>query len=268
MKRMLALITLFGVLTYGGTAKAMTVFDPSNLAENIISAQEAVKQTAQMIEQYKTQLLQYERMLKDALSLPDFVTGDLKRYLTEIQDTQTNVISKVSGLLGTGGGSSGSGLQQILDAFHSPTQFASNQSIYTNRDKIQSVLKSEVTGQELTKSYADATLEVADNQVKALPDFQERFTRVLDDSRNAEGHLQAMQSQTELLSLILEMLGNIHQLMVADSSMNAARHETMVSKEARERMVTAIIAGKSSIFESQTNQGEAKEHSFFNYGAN
>lgn len=90
MRRMLLIISIFGVLTFGGTARAMTVFDPSNLAENIVSAQEAVKQTAQMIEQYKTQLLQYERMLKDALSLPDFVTGDLKKQIQELTNFGTN----------------------------------------------------------------------------------------------------------------------------------------------------------------------------------
>lgn len=260
MKRMLLIISIFGVMTFGNNAKAMLVEDPSNLAQNLISAQEAVRQTTNMIEQLKTQIQQYERMLKDALSLPDFVAGDLKKYLNDLQNFQNDVLGKFSNVFG--GSSSSSRLEEVVKEIYGPSDLNANASLFSDRDTFAEVFKGEVIGNELTKTYADAALKVTNNQIESIDEFEERYSKVIDASQNAEGHMQAIQAQTEMISLAVEILGKIHHLLLANSAMEAVRHETVVAKETRERFATSIVTGDSALFKSEV-ENSGKEHRFF-----
>lgn len=262
MKRYLLSMILSLALCLGGTAKALEVFDPVNWAENLVSAQEAIKQTTNMIEQLKTQILQYERMLTDALSLPDFVTGDLKKYITDLQGFQNSVLSRINSLISSGGGGGVSNIKDLTGQIQSTNEMSSNLSMFSDRDSLGAVMKGELLGEELMKSYADATLEVTQTQTESMPDFQQRFQDVLSASQNAVGHQQALQAQTEMLSLAVEMLSKIHHLLLANSAMDAAERETAVSRAARERMMSAIVLGKSPVFSAQITES-AEEHRFF-----
>lgn len=263
-------IMLFIILPFGhtGTAKAMTVFDPTNYAENLLAAQEAVKQTQSMIEQLKTQVMQYERMLKDAMNLNSYITGDLKKYMSGLENFQKNILGSTGSLFGGGGGSSGGvNLTNAIKEFYGPSQMTTNMAKYSTRDSILNAQTSELKASALTKAYADASLLVVDEQIDSMKDFITRFESALDDTRNAEGQQQAIQAQTEVLSLVLELMSKMHQLMLANSAMDAACNEAVIAQETRERMVTAIVAGNSEISNIPTGASAAdtgaKEHRFF-----
>lgn len=260
MTRFILTLCLFGVLFFGGTAKAMTVFDPTNYAENLLAAQEAVKQTQNMIEQLKTQIQQYERMLKDALSLPNFISGDLRQYITNLEKMQKDVLSKINGLFGGSGG--GGRIEDVMKEFLTPSEVKNNPSMFAERDAYPELVRSEVAGNELTKSYADATLTVVQQQLDNAPNIQERFDKILSSTQGAEGQMQVMQAQVEMLSVIVEMLGQIHQLIYAQASMEAARQATLTAQETRERMMSAIISGESVLLKSEIDSA-GKEYLFF-----
>lgn len=218
-----------------------------------------------MIEQLKTQILQYERMLKDAMNLNSYITGDLKKYMSSLENFQKNILGSTGRLFGSGGSSGGVNLENAIKEFYGPSQMTTNMSKYSMRDSVLNAQTSELKASALTKAYADASLLVVDEQIDSMKDFTTRFESALDDTRNAEGQQQAIQAQTEVLSLMLELMSKMHQLMLASSAMDAARNEAVIAQETRERMVTAIVAGNSEISNvpTDTNETGAKEHRFF-----
>lgn len=245
MRRLFLTLFILGVLLFSGTAKAMTVFDPTNYAENLIAAQEAVQQTAQMVEQLKTQIQQYERMLKDALSLPDFVTGDLANEISQLASFKNEIENLLSNAInGAGSGD----IESILREFIKPSDSKSKPDIFAKRDSLG---ESEMLGYEMAKGYADATMKAIKQQVDDAENFNDRYSRVLNSGQNAEGQMQVMQAQLEMLSLIVERLGEIRQLLFAGTGMQAAQTEALVQKETRERMMNAIATGDTEFFESQ-----------------
>lgn len=249
MKKLLPLIAL--VLLSCSSAKAMTsiVYDPTNYAENLLAAQEAVKQTANMVEQLKTQIQQYERMLKDALSLPDFVTGDLANQIGQLEKFKNDLAQMLVKALG--GYSSGGGIAEVVREFYAPSDFKSNPTLFAQRDSLGTVGQSESLGYELTKRYADSVMESLQRQGEGSKDFNTRYTKVLDAGKSAEGQMQVMLAQLEMLSLVVEKLGDIQELLYLSSGMQAAQSEALVQKEARERVMRAIITGESAYFNDE-----------------
>lgn len=258
MRRLIVVTGLFGILVFGRPAGAMEVFDPVNWAENLMTAQEAVKQTQNMIEQLKTQIQQYERMLKDALSLPDFVTGDLAKQIQDLENFKNNITGMLSNILGGGRGR----LDDVIKEFYAPSDYKANPNLFADRNSLGDLAHSEMVGHELTKNYADQSHTLLAQQLEKNNDFNDRFLTVLADAQNAEGHMQIMQAQTAMMSLMLEKMGEIHQLLFASLGMQAARNETIVQQEVKEQIMGGILMGESEYLTEQLT-APAQEFKFF-----
>jgi P-type conjugative transfer protein TrbJ len=83
----IALAALLFLAVAAGEGHAMAVFDSSNLAQNLVSAQEAVRHTQQMVQQLQTQLNQYKRMLQDAMNPGQFAWGDVQDTIDQLKNT-------------------------------------------------------------------------------------------------------------------------------------------------------------------------------------
>ncbi len=74
--------------------------------------------------------------------------------------------------------------------------------------------------------------------------------------------MQVMQAQLEMMSLMLEKLGEIHHAIIAATCMNAARNETIVQQEVKNQILGGILMGESEFFQEQIRE-PAKEYRFF-----
>ncbi len=260
MKRLLLSLSLFGVLLFSAPANAMTVFDPTNYAENLLAAQESVKQTQHMIQQLTTQIQQYERMLKDAMSLPDFVSGDLASQIRDIDNFKNRITGILANIQGGGGGTGR--LDEVIREFYAPSDYKANITLFADRDSLGTLGYSELAGHELTKGYADATFQLMSDQLESMGGYEERYQQVLSAGQGAEGQMQVMQAQLEMMSLILEKMGEIHHAIIAATCMNAARNETIVQQEVKNQILGGILMGESEFFQEQIRE-PAKEYRFF-----
>ena len=261
MTRIFLSLSLFGVLFFSAPAHAMTVFDPTNYAENLLAAQESVKQTQNMIQQLTTQIQQYERMLKDAMSLPDFVSGDLASQIRDIDNFKNRITGILANIQGGGGGGTGR-LDEVIREFYAPSDYKANVTLFADRDSLGNLGYSELAGHELTKGYADATFQLMSDQLETMGRYEERYQQVLSAGQGAEGQMQVMQAQLEMMSLMLEKMGEIHHAIIAATCMNAARNETIVQQEVKNQILGGILMGESEFFQEQIRE-PAKEYRFF-----
>ncbi len=92
MKRILILAALFVAVGYS-KGYAMVVFDGSNLAQNIMSAQETIRHTQNQIQAITNQINQYKRMLQDAMNPDSWEWGDIEDALSQLTNSMKSLDS-------------------------------------------------------------------------------------------------------------------------------------------------------------------------------
>jgi P-type conjugative transfer protein TrbJ len=249
MKKIVLAALLFLAAT-AGEGHAMAVFDGSNLAQNIVSAQNAVQQTQQMIQQLQTQLQQYQRMLKDAMNPGQFAWGDIEGTIDQIRNTMSS-LQNLGGMGGLGG--AGGGLDGYLDNFGSYDKYQSGE--YYGSRSPTSLYSGDLAGSKLQKNAADDLLKLVKEQQEALDTYSDELETLKSKSAGAQGQQEAIQATNEFSSMQIQLLSQIHALLLAQNTMMAAQVETETNREAQQRMGTAIKMGESDFTRSETTRG-------------
>ena len=248
MKKMLILALLFAVATCG-KGSAMAVIDASNLAQNLIAARESVTQTMQQMQQLQTQLNQYKRMLQDAMNPGQFAWGDIQDTINQLKNT----MNSLKNLSGTGGGMGGNGMDQYLDSFGSYDKY-NDGSAYGSANST-SLYAGDLAGSKLQKESADDLLKLINEQQEALDKYSDELETLKQKSANAQGQQEAIQATNEFSSMQIQLLSQIHALLLAQNTMMAAQVETQNNREAQQRMGTAIKMGETDFTRKETAKG-------------
>jgi P-type conjugative transfer protein TrbJ len=246
MKKMILSALLF-LTTACGESYAMAVIDSSNLAQNIISARESVTQTMNQIQQLQTQLQQYQRMLKDAMNPGQFAWGDIQDTINQLKNTM-NSLKNLGGAGGAGGG-----LDGYLDSFGSHDKY--RDGAYYGSDNPTALYSGDLAGSRLQKESADDLLKLIKEQQDALDKYSDELEKLKAKSAGAQGQQEAIQATNEFASMEIQLLSQIHALLLAQNTMMAARVETQTNKEAQQRMGTAIRMGETDFTRKETVPG-------------
>jgi P-type conjugative transfer protein TrbJ len=218
-------------ISYASPALAqLTVFDPANYGQNLLTAARALEQITNQVRQLQNQVLMLQRMDQNLVRLGSSIAPDLQRTLGDIQ-TQ----------LRTGGGialrlqPTQSGYDQLFP--HQPSTSLSTGDVLRNA---QSRWNEEYT------AFRRAALlqgQIADSVVTD--------TRLLGDamarSRNAAGALAATQAGNELTGLSVKQALALESLLVAQhraQTLTRAR-DLATEDEARQRFKTFIGTGSA-----------------------
>ena len=244
----LCLLFAFSVCCHCGQGYAMAVFDGSNLAQNIISARESVTQTMNQIQQLQTQLQQYQRMLQDAMNPGQFAWGDIQGTIDQIKNTM-NSLNNLGGMGGSGGG----GLDGYLDNFGSYDKYRSG--AYYGSGNSAALYSGDLAGSKLQKDSADELLQLVKEQQEALDKYSEELETLKSKASNAQGQQEAIQATNEFSSMQIQLLSQIHALLLAQNTMMAAQVETQNNREAQQRMGTAIKMGETDFTRRETAPG-------------
>ena len=116
-------------------------------------------------------------------------------------------------------------------------------------------------GSRLQKETADDLLRLVKEQQDQLDEYQKQFDKLKDKASGAEGQQEAIQAGNEFASLQIQLLSQIHALLLAQNTMLAAQVEAANNREARQRMGTAITMGESDSFKTE-REGAGKSYSF------
>ena len=244
----LCLLFAFFVCCHCGQGHAMAVFDGSNLAQNIISARESVTQTMNQIQQLQTQLQQYQRMLQDAMNPGQFAWGDIQGTIDQIKNTM-NSLNTLGGMGGSGGG----GLDGYLDNFGSYDKYQGG--AYYGSGNSAALYSGDLAGSKLQKDSADELLQLVKEQQEALDKYSEELETLKSKAAGAQGQQEAIQATNEFASMQIQLLSQIHALLLAQNTMMAAQVETQNNREAQQRMGTAIKMGETDFTRRETAPG-------------
>ena len=247
MKKSLLLVAFFLCL-HCGQGHALAVIDNSNLAQNVISARESVTQTMNQIQQLQTQLNQYQRMLKDAMNPGQFAWGDIQGTIDQLKNAMTSLNK-----LGSMGGSGGVGLDGALDHFGSYDKYRSG-AHYGSGNSTE-LYSGDLVGSKLQKDSADELLKLVKEQQEALDKYSDELETLKSKAANAQGQQEAIQATNEFSSLQIQLLSQIHALLLAQNTMMAAQVETQNNREAQQRMGTAIKMGETDFTRSEAARG-------------
>ncbi len=250
------LLVVFSVCFHCGQGYAMAVFDGSNLAQNIISARESVTQTMTQIQQLQTQIQQYQRMLKDAMNPVQFAWGDIKGTIDQLKNTMNSLknLGSMDGVLsGSGGDGSGGGLDGCLDNFGSHDKYRGG--AHYGSGNSTALYSGDLAGSKLQKDSADELLQLVKAQQEALDKYSDDLETLKSKAANAQGQQEAIQATNEFASMEIQLLSQIHALLLAQNTMMAAQVETQNNREAQQRMGTAIKMGETDFTRRETARG-------------
>ena len=243
MKKCLLLAILFlgGFIQEG---HALAVFDGSNLAQNLISAREAITHTQNQIQSLTNQLNQYKRMLQDAMNPGSWGWGDVQNTLNQLKNTMgsLNSISSSTG-----------GMNQFLDSFGSHSKYHQSGEYYGTGNP--ALYSGDLAGMNLQKESADDMLKLIKEQQDAMQKYSDDLESLKSKASSAEGQQEAIQAGNELASMQIQLLSQIHALLLAQNTMIAAQMETLNNREAQQRMGTAIKMGETESTRLESSRG-------------
>jgi P-type conjugative transfer protein TrbJ len=246
MKRLF--FVLFVSLAAGcGEGHAMAVFDSSNLAQNIVAAQEAVRQTQNQILMLQNQLQQYQRMLQDAMNPGDWAWGDSQDAIDQIR----NSMGSIKNLSGTAGG-----FDQLLSQFGSYDDYSDGAGYGGGHSAASANLGAgDYYGSRMQKDTADDLLRVIREQEEQLDQYQSQFERLKSNASSAEGQQEAIQAGNQMASMEIQILSQIHALLMAQNNMLASVVQTENNRRARDHMGSALQMGESDVFRGEREGG-------------
>ena len=212
------------------SAAQLTVFDPVNYKENLLSATRALEQINNQVRQLQAQAQMLSRMDQNLVRLGGSISPDLQRTLTAIQ-----------GQLQQGGGIALS-LQGTQSAYERlfPREFSASLSS-------DAVLRS--AQQRWEEQYA--SLRRAALLQGQIGDGIESDSRLLslamDRSRSANGALEVAQAGNELAGLSVKQALTLQSLLAAQhraDTLTRAR-DVVSEEEARQRFKTFLGNGSA-----------------------
>ncbi len=189
MKKILLFLFL-SIVAHCGKGHAMAVLDSSNLAQNIVSAQEAVRQTQNQIAMLQNQLLQYQRMLQDAMNPGSWTWGDIQNTIDQLRDT----MGSVKGLSGMAGG-----FDELLSQFGSYDDYTGGSGYGGGHSSASAgLMAGDYAGSRMQKDTADDLLRLVREQEEQLEQYQSQFERLKDSASSAEGQQEAIQAGNQM----------------------------------------------------------------------
>lgn len=248
MRRNLLIVLMF--LVSSPSLLAMQVFDSANLAQNMQTALQSVHQTQQLLQSYQTQLLQYQNMLTNTLNPSAWGFGELQNTLNGFQSlagslqsqfsqlqnlqSQLNLDSLLAGGSGAnaGGGGDGGGVNWSAVSGSSSLSQALERYGQENVTNYQSAEMSAL-GRGLQDASIRNVVQLVERQQEDLDGFSQRLQQLTSQAQGAQGLQEALQIQTQVLTMLIELQAQSLALMQAAEMRAAVEEKKKVEEEKR-----------------------------------
>lgn len=220
---------LLGLLVSGPVVAGLPVIDAANLVENQVVALENIARTAKQIQQYKTQLQQYENMLLNTTAPARYIWDDARRTMTALQGAADTLNYYKRQL-----GDTETYLEQFRDLEYYRASRCAGTSGCIEADRFQS---------EAQKRANDAVLRGVDQQQEQLLADADQLNRLQSEAQGAKGQLQAIQFANQLASSQTNQLLQIRAALLAQQNAEAVRAQAVADREAREKASAEYLHG-------------------------
>lgn len=234
-------LAAFAVLVAGGIAadltlgsqpaQALIVYDPSNYAQNVLTAARALQQINNQIQSLQNQ----------ATSLANQAKNLTKVSFPELQ-ALTQTLQKIDVLMGQAQGIQfkvSSASQQYASLY--PDAFSQSLKLDSQVTAARRRLDTEVSSYQHTVTMQAQIAENVEADMTTLSALVER-------SQGAEGSLQAQQATNQLLALTAKQQFQIQQLMAAQYRAQAITEANRAQAAAEAQAATAKFLGTGTAY--------------------
>lgn len=230
-------IILTGLLATTAHAEGIITYDPTNVVQTTISAQQAVKQTAQQLQQYQTQLQQLQNQLQNTVNPESFVWEDANATINQILATQ-DTIERYKAQAG----SMDAYLQQFSDTQHYQTSSCIGTGGCTST-QLGQLESNQTMGSDAQKTANDAMFKHLDAQQAQLRSDATTLASLQQNAQSSTGQMQALQAANQLASHQAAQLMQLRGLLMAQQTAEATRTQMLIDKEAKEQAAHRAFIG-------------------------
>lgn len=209
------------------------VIDGTNLGQTTMTALESVAQTLKQIEQFSTQLQQYENMLQNSLAPAAYIWDQAQSTITNLQRA-TDTLNYYKTQLGS--------LDNYLAKFQDVSYYRS--AACFSRDGCTAAQRAALEANAATSSQAlkkahDAMFQGLDQQQQNLNNDAAQLQRLQSQAQGASGQMQAIGFANQLASNQANQLLQIRALLIAQQNALATRANADADKEAQQAAARA-----------------------------
>lgn len=223
---------------FGGPVHAgIPVIDATNVVQTTISAMQNVAAVAKQIQQYETQLQQYQNTLAPAAYVWDQANQTISKLL-QAQDTLNyykNQAGSIDGYLSR---------YQDVAYYRSSPCFTSTGCTDAQR---QALLDAQANGSEAQKKANDAVLKGVDRQQQTLATDAANLRQLQSQATSAQGQMQALQAANQLASAQTNQLLQIRGMLTAQATAAATRAQVIADREAQQAASAKQLRDGSNI---------------------
>lgn len=211
------------------------VFDPINNVSTLATSLDESAQTAKQIEQYKTQLLQYENMLKNTTAPAAYVWDQATTTMNKLRSS-IDTLNYYKNTLG--------GVDSYLSKFKDTAAYRDSPcySISGCTDTEWAAMKdSERLGSESQKMATDALFRGLDEQQNTMQTDASQLERLQSAAQSSTGQMEAISYANQLASHQANQLLQIRALLIAQQNAIATRNQALADREAKEAAASAQL---------------------------
>jgi len=253
-KTALALSLAFICAGHPAAYAGIPVVDGLNLGQNVVTAYESAAQTLKQIEQYsqqvmayKTQLDQYENMIKNTVAPAAYIWDQANAVINKLVAAQDmlNYYKNQSG-----------SLDAYLNKYQTASYYRDSpcfQKTGCTAAEQKKLTDNRVQGIDAQKAANDAMFKGIEQQQDNLQADARQLERLQAAASTADGQVKAIQYANQLASSQGNQLLQIRGLMIAQQTAMAAKQAADTDKEA------VIAAGDEAMmsgeFKKSSNKG-------------
>ena len=205
------------------------VADGLNLGQTTISAMQSVAAVVKQIEQYRTQLMQYENMLQNTAAPSSYIWDQADQTITKLLEAQ-NTLSYYRNQAG----SLENYLSKFQDTSHYSTSPCFGSQTCSDQDK-RAIVTARAEASTARKLSSDALLMSVDRQQNTLQRDANNLANMQRQAVNAKGQMQAIQSANQLASAQANQLIQIRSLLIAQQSSVATEAQIAGDRESQQQ---------------------------------
>lgn len=231
MKRtMLTALAILGMGVTPAQAAGIPVIDSSNLRQNMVTSLESAAQTLKQIEEYRTQLKQYENQLRNTLAPSAYIWDQAVSTVNKLR-TAMNSLDYYKNQLGN--------IDAYLNKFQDLNYYR-NSPCFTARGCTaaewaatrRAMRENRRLASESQKKANDAVLRSLESQQDALQRDARNLERIQSAAQGAQGQMQALGYANQLASHQANQLLQIRAMMIAMYGAQIARMQAEADREA------------------------------------
>lgn len=211
------------------------VIDRANLSRNLITAAESVAQTLKQIQQYSTQLLQYQNQLQNTMAPSEHIWGQARTTIDSLMQA-INTLDHYKSQLGS--------LDNYIGKFQDVNYYQSS-PCFSNAGCSQAewsaMQQNRVLASESQKKANDALFKGLDKQQTNLQNDAATLQRLQSAAQGAIGQLQAIGYANQLASQQAHQLLQIRAMLIAQHNAIAAKMQADADRQAQETAADAHL---------------------------